>query len=42
MLASGEDEACVLIMVAMGRSDVDDVYVWIGDEFGVGAIGFRG
>ena len=42
MLAGGEGEARVGVVVAVRRGDVDDVDVWVGDEGGVGAVGFGG
>lgn len=37
-----ESEARVLVVVAVGRGDVDDVYVFVLHEFGVGSVYFCG
>lgn len=42
MFACFEREACMLVVVGMRGGDVDDVDVWVGDEVGVGAVGFCG
>lgn len=42
VLARRQGEAGVLVVVAVGRGDVDDVDMWIDYELGVGAVGFGG
>jgi len=39
MFSGVETEAGVVVVVGMGRGDVDDVDIGVGDELGVGAVG---
>ena len=42
VFVGGEGEAGVGVVVRVGGCDVDYVDIWVGDEGGVGGVGFGG